>query len=468
MEYHDQIETFFRDREPWLTEAVTRLVSIDSVTGEPGPGMPFGEGPAQALKEALTIAEELGLNASSFDGYVGTVDLNGKETALHILCHLDEVRPGSGWTVTEPFSAAEKDGVLYGRGVSDDKGPSVAALLAMACVKSIKPDLNHNARLILGTDEECGGSDLAYYYAREPYAPCTFSPDAEFPVINVEKGRYAPEFSKTWEASEELPRLIYIRGGEQHNAVPADAEAVIEGISMPLLMSRAQVGIRITGAEYRLSPAGENRIRVTAHGHGCHASEPEKGINALTALMALMGVLPFAESESKEMLHFLLDMLPHKETTGKSLGIAMSDKESGPLTVALTTLDFTTTGVKGTLDCRTPLCADERNCRMRLEKTFGDRGFTCRGEMLPAHSTPADEPFVQTLLRCYSEYSGKEGECLSTGGNTYVHNIPNGVAFGAIPPDYDTSMHGPDEHIPVADLLTAAKIYAQAILELCI
>ena len=47
---------------------------------------------------------------------VGTVDLNDQDTALHILCHLDVVGEGTGWTVTAPYEPKEVDGMLYGRG----------------------------------------------------------------------------------------------------------------------------------------------------------------------------------------------------------------------------------------------------------------------------------------------------------------------------------------------------------------
>ena len=127
----EQIETYFADKEALLVDAVERLVSIDSVEGEPAEGAPFGPGPAAALAEALKLAEEWGLAATNCEGYVGTADLNGGEDALHILGHLDVVAPGEGWTVTEPYKPLVKDGMIFGRGTDDDKGPVVASLLAM-------------------------------------------------------------------------------------------------------------------------------------------------------------------------------------------------------------------------------------------------------------------------------------------------------------------------------------------------
>jgi succinyl-diaminopimelate desuccinylase len=54
-----------------------------------------------------------------------------------------------------------------------------------------------------------------------------------------------------------------------------------------------------------------------------------------------------------------------------------------------------------------------------------------------------------------------------TGGGTYVHNIPGGVAFGAHLPDFETNLHGPDERARISDLTLSVKIFAQVIVELC-
>ena len=40
----EQIDAWFADKEKLLVEAVSRLVSIDSVEGRPAPGAPFGPG----------------------------------------------------------------------------------------------------------------------------------------------------------------------------------------------------------------------------------------------------------------------------------------------------------------------------------------------------------------------------------------------------------------------------------------
>ena len=140
---------------------------------------------------------------------------------------------------------------------------------------------------------------------------------------------------------------------------------------------------------------------------------------------------------------------------------------AGPLTVAFTLLEVTDTGLEGRFDSRVPLCATQKNCLQVAKATFESRGFDFAGEQDLPHHTPADSPFVKTLLKRYEEYTGLKGECLSTGGGTYVHDIPGGVAFGCTMPGFDTHLHGADERVRIQDLMLSAKMFTQIIADLC-
>ena len=466
--YEAQINTYFDDpaRRTQLVEAISRLVRIRSVREDPQPGMPFGPGPAAALAEGLKLAEELGFTTHNYDNYVGAADLNDQETALHILCHLDVVGEGTGWTVTQPYEPKEVDGMLYGRGTDDDKGPVAAVLLAMQAVRELGVPLKRNVRLLMGTDEESGSSDLAYYYAREPYTPYTFSPDGEFPVINIEKGSYKPVFTQSWPEETALPRVKELHGGFRINVLPPEAECLLAGLSAEHVQSCCDAVATETGVRFEVRVEGED-LRVLCHGKGAHASTPEEGNNAITALLQLLCALPLADTPSTAVLHSLNALFPHGDTAGQALGIAQSDKISGPLTLAFSLLEVSSTGLKGQFDSRVPICANESNCKAVAESSFARQGFAVQGEMDAPHHTPADTPLVQVLLKCYEQYSGRKGECLAIGGGTYVHDIPGGVAFGCAMPGFNGNMHGADEHTCIADQLTAAKIFAQAIIDLC-
>ena len=466
--YQDKINAYFDDpaRRQQLVEAISRLVRIRSVREEAQPGMPFGPGPAAALAEGLHLAQELGFSTKNYDNYVGAVDFNDQETQLHILCHLDVVGEGTGWTVTQPYEPIEVDGMLYGRGTDDDKGPVAAVLLAMQAVKDLGVPLKKNVRLLLGTDEESGSEDIAYYYSKEPYAPCTFSPDGEFPVINLEKGSYKPVFTKTWAAERATPRVKELHGGFRINVLPPEAQCVVAGLSAEAAQPYCDKAAAETGVTYVLTQQGDD-LHILCKGKGAHASTPEEGINAITGLIHLLCALPLAKVGSTAALHALNALFPHGDCTGKALGIAQADELSGPLTVAFSLLELNDTGLSGQFDSRVPVCATKANCKDVTEASFAKFGFTAQGGMQAPHHTPADTPLVKTLLKCYEQYTGNKGECLAIGGGTYVHEIPGGVAFGCAMPGFNGNMHGADEHTCIADQLTAAKIFAQAIIDLC-
>ena len=462
----EQIEAYFADKERLLVEAVSRLVSIDSVEGKPAPGAPFGPGPAAALDEALAIAREWGLTAENHEGYVGTADLNDGEDALHILGHLDVVAPGEGWTVTQPYAPKLVDGLLYGRGTDDDKGPVAASLLAMKAVKDLGVPLTRNCKVIMGTNEESGSGDIAWYFARHPYAPATFSPDAGFPVINTEKGGFRPTFTREWPAQEELPRVNWLHGGIRGNILPGEASAGVEGLSMYDIQPVARNITARTGIKFTF--ANENGVTaIRAKGENSHAAYPEGGNNAITGLIALLCALPLADGGCKDALHDLSALIPHGDYKGRALGIAQEEPIAGPLTVAFSLLEVTRTGLKGYFDSRVPLCATEENCLSVARAAFEGRGFTFEGAQGAPHHVPANSPFIKTLLKRYEEYTGLKGECLSTGGGTYVHDIPGGVAFGCSLPGFDSHLHGADERARVSDLMLSAKLFAHIIVDMC-
>ena len=461
-----RIDAYFADKETQLVEAVSRLVRIDSTIGEAKPGKPFGEGPAAALEEMLKLSAELGLPGENLEGYVGVIDLNQQETALHILGHLDVVDAGEGWTVTSAFEPKLVDGLLYGRGTDDDKGPMVAALLAMKAVKDLGLPLQKNVRMILGTDEETGFRDINWYYARHPYAPYTISPDADFPIINIEKGHYQPTFTAAWEQETALPRVTSLTGGPRLNMVPPKAQALVAGLTPAAIQTACDALALEPEITFTLTPR-EDGVHSLCSGVGAHGSTPEEGHNAQTALVALLAALPLADCPSTRAIRALRDLFPHGDFTGQALGIAQQDDLSGHLSLAFTRITLDDTGLEGRFDSRTPLCANDENTRLVAETALAKAGFTVTGEIDPPHHVPAEDPFIQVLAKCYEMYSGRESHCVAIGGGTYVHGIPGGVAFGASMPGFVSNLHGPDERVNVKDLLTAAKIYAQVILELC-
>ena len=172
-----------------FVEDLRNWIAIPSVLSEEAaPGAPFGRPVREMLDQAMADARRYGFSVRDFDGYCCDISMGAGERTLGILGHLDVVPGGDGWS-TPPFSLTLRDGRAFGRGVMDDKGPALAALYAMRAVKDCGFQLRDTVRLILGCDEETGMTDMAHYVRTADRLPdYGFSPDAEFPVINIEKG----------------------------------------------------------------------------------------------------------------------------------------------------------------------------------------------------------------------------------------------------------------------------------------
>jgi succinyl-diaminopimelate desuccinylase len=75
---------------------------------------------------------------------------------LHFNGHIDVVPPGDGWTV-DPFAAVERDGRVYGRGVTDQKAGIAASIFAVEAIRRAGVKLAGSVEQSGTVDEESGG-----------------------------------------------------------------------------------------------------------------------------------------------------------------------------------------------------------------------------------------------------------------------------------------------------------------------
>ena len=438
------------------------LIEIPSVEGKSVEGKPYGEDCARVLDTMLSLCEKYGFETKNFDYHAGTAIFKGKndEIKLDILSHLDVVASGTGWN-TDPFKLVKKDGFIYGRGVADDKGPALASLYACLALKNLGLLPKNSVKLIFGCAEETGSSDLKNYFKTEKSAPNTFTPDADFPVYNGEKGRYVPNFSMNTDY-ESGARVTSFQCGNAPNIVPEKARCTLTGIDRSVLFESISLLEKELGVTYEVCDD-----EVICYGKSAHASTPDKGTNSLTALIKLIVSLPLSDCKSTRAFHSLCNLLPHGDTNGTNAGIYMREDISGEITVAFSMLHFDGRHMLGVCDMRLPFCATVENTKNVFEKTLENEGFTISGDMTKPHYVENDSFFVQSLLKCYEEVTGLKGHTHVMGGGTYVHDIEGGVAFGPVFEniDYNVNLHGANECMSLHDLLLAATIYAVAILE---
>lgn len=92
---------------------------------------------------------------------LGTLITDKKKKMVCVYGHLD-VQPAlleDGWN-TEPFTLTEKDGKLYGRGSSDDKGPVLCWIHALEAYKALNIPFPVNVKFVFEGMEESGSQGL--------------------------------------------------------------------------------------------------------------------------------------------------------------------------------------------------------------------------------------------------------------------------------------------------------------------
>ncbi|WP_125705393.1 dipeptidase PepV [Lacticaseibacillus daqingensis] len=427
---------------------------------------PLGPGPAKALQAMLALGERDGFKTLNVDNVAGRIEYGAGEEIFGLFGHMDVVPAGPGW-VTDPFEPVIKDGKLYARGSADDKGPSIAAYYALRLIKDLGLPVNKKIHFIIGTDEESAWVGINRYLEVEPAPDFGFSPDAEFPIINGEKGiaTFAVHF-KPIAAKPAGLTLRSFKSGLRVNMVPQTATAEIEGSFPDALIAALESFGPDHGVQIESTTEG-NRMTITLTGKGAHAQEPKAGVNAATYLATLLAPFDF-DPAGHRYLTTLADLM-HDDSRGHKLGINYTDKVMGDLTASADLLTFSQDGEQSIMvNVRYPQGTDADTIRDQIETAVGADAadVSVLGHAQVPHYVPVDDPLVQTLLGVYTKQTGNPGHEVVIGGGTYGRIIERGVAFGAQMPDQENVMHQANEYMPVADIIKSVAIYAEAISEL--
>jgi len=104
------------------------------------------------------IASELYTSTGTRTSLVARLKGDGSKRPLLLMCHTDVVPADpAGWK-TPPFTATEKDGYLFGRGVADIKGMCAAQMAILAYLKRAGTPLARDVIFFAEADEESGAS----------------------------------------------------------------------------------------------------------------------------------------------------------------------------------------------------------------------------------------------------------------------------------------------------------------------
>ena len=410
-------------------ESIRALVAFDSSQAAPLPGMPFGKGAADALNAFLDLAQSMGFAVRNYDNYIGEV-LFGEGEEFAVLCHLDVVPAGEGWTHA-PFGGEIEDGKLYGRGTMDDKGPAVICLY---CLKALRDEgfvPRKKIKLIVGCNEESGWQCIEHYRKCAALPRDGFSPDADFPVIYAEKGIVHAKFRFPLPD----PPFADLRAGERPNMVCAHAFAA--------------------GAAFDAARAARHGVvqedgGVAAYGVSAHASTPDEGKNALGMLFGY-----FAEED--ERIRRIYDCL-----FADAHGLRGLRDGTGSLTMSANVASYEDRSLFVTADIRYPATMREEDICARLS-AFGEYQLLhCQKPLCGDR----DGALVSTLRRVYERETGLCGEPVAIGGGTYARALKNGAGFGPEFPGEPSTIHQKDEYISLENIKKLLRIYRAAIYEL--
>lgn len=421
-----------------LVAAILKAVAFESVQEAPEEGAPFGRKNREVLDWALDLAESFGAKSVNLDGYCGYSDV-GEGEEFGILGHLDVVPIGKGWT-KNPLGEIS-DGVLYGRGVMDDKGPMLAVLFAVKQLLDEGNVLKKKLRFIWGCNEESGWKCIEHYNKCERMPDVGISPDADFPVINCEKGILHVTLKK------QVRSAVEIKAGERPNVVPNECRVSAKATAK-LLNALANAGVK-----YEISG---DTATFTVYGTAAHASTPWLGDNAIVKALGL----PYDDAEISALYGKLNDYY------GAGCGLTLSDEVSGKLTLNTGIISLQGGELSFTIDVRHPATLSSDIVLGILGKQFGDFDVTVDENQHPLY-VERDNPLVQSLLAAYNAATGENAEPITIGGGTYARALKTGVAFGPLLPGREGTIHMPDECVSLADLRTIYDIYYKALKRLC-
>ncbi|ANE42038.1 dipeptidase [Fervidobacterium sp. SC_NGM5_O18] len=449
---NEKVDKYFDE----ILEALKKVIAIKSVMSEPKDGMPFGEGPAKALHETLKIAEELGFKSVNIDNYAGHVEYGEGGKIYAVLGHLDVVPEGDieRWT-SNPFELVIRDGKMYGRGVSDDKGPSIGALFALKIASELVDKPKNRVRIIFGTNEENGSQCLKYYFTKEPYPDAAVTPDGDFPAVFAEKGIVTYSISKKI-SKEHTTKLVELRAGTAANVVPEECIAIVESDKLNEIAYLVSNYVGVCKYECKIDG---NRITIKSLGKSAHGAHPEAGINAASGMLELLSRIDFGpENETIRTLYERLG----RDYYGIGLGISGQDDVSKKLTCNLGILKLENDTITAIINIRHPIFFNVDMITLQIKEAM--KGFEVERT---SYSKPLyvskDSDFMRLLLKIYREETQDISEPISIGGGTYARSVPYGVAYGAVFPGEDTHMHQPDECWSLESFKKYIRIYTKLI-----
>ena len=411
---------------------------------------PFGVEVSNALNFITELARKDGFKATNYDNMVVEI-IAGDESKKNvtIMAHADVVPEGEGWD-QDPFEAVEKDGVFYGRGVADDKGPLLSAYYALVALRDNNLLDGYHVRFLVGGNEESGSLGMIHYFEdlHKKQPDLGFSPDSAYPLTYGEKGIIG--FEATQKVN--LPMVISIDGGLAHNAV-------IEKCVVTMKKDEDFISfLKNNNVKFVLEEKNDEFV-ITFIGKSAHGSMPQLGINAGLIAINMLGQY----YHNDDLLH-AYNCFSGPKGEGVKANAYSEDMHENSLCVGFVKLHNGELYLS--INFRYVNTVTEEEIIEAFMKNAAPMNIKVSGTS-PLLYYPKDSLLISTLMKAYQEESGDyESQPLTSGGGTYAKEADNVVAFGMELPGWDSLMHAPGEKVQRSNLVKSMAIYARAIVEL--
>lgn len=415
-DFQKKVQLWIEEHKEEMIHDLTELVNIPSVSDSSSGITPFGQGCRDAVDFILNLGKRYGFETRNYEYYVAEIRMGNSEHDIGLWTHLDVVPVGEGW-LYEPFSAVQRGNYLIGRGAQDNKGPVIAMLYVMRCLRDLGVGLKHSIRLFAGTNEEKGMADMDYYTKRYPCPEFSLVPDSGFPVCYGERGAFDFAVTTDKPVSDRFPAVY---AGEVRTMIPETAHADFKGC-------------RDTGAFLRTCTESWCSVQdevLTVRGVSRHAMSPDGAISPLGLLARTLLTCPALTESDRAALKFLQDAC--SDFRGTALGLACADEESGPLICAATMLRLEPDRrLTFEASSKFPVSMRCNELEPRVRKACAERG--CSVTILRAGNPNyynREHPAVQRLTDVYNRVMGTAEKPFIMSGGTYARKLPHAVAFG--------------------------------------
>lgn len=468
-ELEKKIDRWVDEHIERLAEDTCKLIRIESVSDKEGDVKPFGQGCRDALAKYIEIGEAYGLESHNYENYVAKLfvpENRGNPKQIGLMGHLDVVPAGENW-IYPPYEGVIRGDWIIGRGSQDNKGPCLAAMYAVLCLRDLGIDLQYDVCALAGADEETGMAD-AEYYAQQPDIPdLILVTDSGFPICYGERGIVRGWLKSRGRLSE---NIVDFHGGSAVNQIPDTAEITLR--MTPSLMERWKA---VPGLEARQE--GETLV-VTGRGKAGHIASAHEAENAIGILLrevmeaklledpADAEIFRAAEKIISSRCGEVFHIADQAQAQDVRYGCGMACLEDGAL--------------KFSFNLRCPVSLDEGLVLDQVVRYGEQAGFEpVEAGVLPSNYFPKERPVIQILNRVFNEVTGLALEPQIFAAGTHARKLPNAVAYGpgipepsyypgkeALFPQGHGDCHMPDEAQSIPALKEALRIYIRGVIAL--